>query len=92
MVTGEQVKEAAKNAGITHIDHHDCALCGEMVFYCVEGDDLYFNSGCGCSWAPPRPASWQQAADWINMQSEDKHRIGVAKRFGLDLTPAEARR
>lgn len=82
-VTGEQVKDAMIAANITHVDHHDCGGCGEMVFYSREGEHLFFNPGCGCSWSPAEPRSWQSAADWINMQSNAEWRSKLRAAFGL---------
>lgn len=95
MVTGEQVKEAVQKAGITRVDHHECSICGHMVCHTVHGDQLYFNSGCGCSWSPPRPESWDDAAEYINMQSREGKwgdvAAKIAKGFGLDLAaPAQS--
>jgi len=83
-VTEEQVKTAALSKGIPTIDHHRCSFCNTMVYYFIQGEDLFFNPGCGCSWSPPTQSSWQYAADWINMQSNSEIKIGIAKRFGLE--------
>jgi hypothetical protein len=93
MVTGDQVKEAVKKAGITWVDHHDCGLCGVMVGYMICDDAISFRSGCGCSWSPDRPVSWDEAAAHINRQSREGKwgdvAAKVAKGFGIDL-PAPA--
>lgn len=87
-VTGEQVKAAAEKAGLTRIDHHDCGGCGYMTAYLIRDGKLYFDPGCDCSRLGPaaiEPRTWNSAADWINMQSEQKHRVAVAQKFGLEL-------
>ena len=91
-VTGRQVQDAVKAAGLTWIDHHDCSICGAMVGYQTDGESLFFCSGCDCCWSPPRPTSWDEAAEHINMQTRSSERWGdvgarVAKRFGLNLPP-----
>lgn len=83
-ITGQQVRDAVTAKGITRIEHHGCALCGAGVFYSVEGDQLYFNSGCDCSWSPPQPRSWDSAADWINMQSKPEVGAKIAALFGVE--------
>ncbi len=85
LVTGEEVKAAMIAANITHVDHHDCGGCFEMVFYSREGKHLFFNPRCGCSsgWSPPEPRDWSDAADWINMQSSTEWRNKLRARFGL---------
>jgi hypothetical protein len=93
MVTGQRVKAAMILRGITRVDHHDCGGCGEMVFFIRDGDLLFFNPGCGCSWAHREPREWDEAADWINMQDNIKVRAEIARRFGVDLSvplPTEA--
>lgn len=82
-VTGEQVKAAMIEAGITHVEHHDCGACGSRVFYSREGESLFFNPGCGCAWGPAEPRSWESAADWINMQSSPEWRNRLRERFGM---------
>lgn len=93
MVTPEQVANAVREAGITRIEHHNCSICGHMVCYTVDQGQLFFNGGCGCSWSPPQHRSWDDAAEYINMQSRSGKwgDVGakVAKRFGIDL-PASA--
>jgi hypothetical protein len=84
-VTGEQVKAAVAKAGITRIDHHECGICGHMVFYVVNGDQLFFAPACGCSWSPMEPRSWDSAADFINMQSRPDIAAKIAAGFGLTL-------
>ena len=82
MVTGQQVKEAVKAAGLTWIPHHDCGCCGATVGYTVHGEDLYFAPGCDCSWTPEEPRTWDSAADWINMQNEE-WRAKLMAKFGM---------
>lgn len=93
-VTGSEVKAAVNAAGLKWIDHHDCSLCGSMVGYQTDGESLFFCSGCDCLWSPPRRCSWDEAADYINMQTRNSERFGdvaakVALSFGLELPPVE---
>lgn len=86
MITGKQVKEAMITKNINIVDHHNCSICGEMVFYSREGDNLYFNSSCGCclSSSPPQPREWEDAANWINMQGTKDMQLEIANKFGLE--------
>jgi hypothetical protein len=71
MITGEQVKQAMIAAKIRKVDHHDCGVCGYMTRYLRDGEDLYFDAGCYCTYgSEPAPRSWDSAAEWINMQSQ----------------------
>lgn len=83
LVTAEQVKSAMIKQGLERVDHHRCGICNSMVFYSREGEQLYFNSGCGCSWSAPEPREWESASDWINMQSSSEHRDALKVKFGL---------
>jgi hypothetical protein len=71
-------------ANITSVDHHMCSLCGYMTKYVV-GDDgeLWFDSGCYCSSGGWRSSSYQDAANWINMQPGTEGRKRLMAKFGL---------
>lgn len=83
LVTAEEVRASVKANRIMKIDHHRCSMCEHMVFYSVVDGSLFFNGGCGCGWEPPVARSWQSAADWINMQSNETHRLYIMGLFGL---------
>lgn len=51
--------------------------------YTRKAADLYFNSGCECSWSPPQWRSWDSAVEWINMQGAPEWQEKIAARFGL---------
>lgn len=87
-VTGEQLKAAALAANIRKIDHHECGLCGVMVHYYVEGESLFFDPSCACTYGSgPRQESWDEAAAWVNMQTDDAIAARIAASFGLQPTP-----
>lgn len=83
MVTAQHVKEAVTAAKITYVLHHDCGVCGEWVSYLVQGENLYFDSSCGCVRSHLRVSSWEDAAEWINMQSNEEAKAEIMKKFGL---------
>jgi hypothetical protein len=93
MVTGDQVKEAVQKAGLNWVNHHNCGCCGVMVGYVIDGDQISFRSGCGCSWPPDRPTTWGEAAEHINRQQRTGKwgdvAAKVAKEFGMELPPPE---
>lgn len=82
-ITADEVKKAMISSGIDRVEHHGCSICGQMTFYFRDGEQLFFNSGCGCSWSEPKPRSWDSAADWINMQSNGEVRRKLKERFGF---------
>lgn len=84
MITAEQVKDAVRDAGIIEIPHHDCGGCGVWVRYIVQDGYLFFDARCDCSQLSyPEPRDWQDAANWINMQSSSENRIELMRRFGI---------
>lgn len=85
MITADQVKEAMINNGITAVDHHNCSFCGYMTRYIRDGENLFFDRGCdcGCGWENLEPRSYENAADWINMQSNPEAKARLAKSFGI---------
>lgn len=87
-VSANEVRDAVLAAEIHFIPHHTCGLCEGMVaFFVSQNGTLFFDPSCDCSSrVRVEPRSWQDAADWINMQSNPEVRIGVAARFGLVLT------
>lgn len=85
-VTANEVRAAIEASGRTWFPLHDCSLCCSEVGYSAQGDEVLFHPACDCSYAPPEPRSYSDIADSINMQTERKHRVAVAARFGLDLS------
>ena len=87
-ITGQQVKDAVLAAGLTSIPHHACSICGCMTTYSISSGHIWYNPTCSCasyrSWLQPR--TWQDAADWINMQENEMARTEIMQRFGLTVT------
>jgi hypothetical protein len=82
-VTGEQVRDAMIAADISVAPTRECSLCGYPMSYSREGERLFYDPGCDCSWRGREPREWQSAADWINMQTNPTIRDGIRARFGL---------
>lgn len=84
-ITAAQVKNAIQRNGITSIDHHDCSICGYMCRYVIrESGNVFFDPGCYCTEGQYRDASYQDIANWYNMQSNDDVRARIGKAIGLD--------
>lgn len=85
-VTGEEVKKAVLEKDISSINHHDCCICGFMVKYLVVEGRLFFDPSCNCSsGGGPEPCDWEEAAKWINVQSNPEIKKKLAARFGIEL-------
>jgi hypothetical protein len=88
-VTAEQVKAAMEAAGITRVNHHDCAGCGYMTSYVLSPQgELFFDPGCWCTMGVGgglRPGGFESAAGWINMQPSADVQRRLAAAFGITL-------
>jgi hypothetical protein len=84
-VSAQEVRDAALSAKITHVNHHRCSICDSMVGYYIENGDLFFDSMCDCTslWSQPQECLWQEAADWINMQTDVSYQEEIMKSFGM---------
>jgi len=83
----DEVKTAALAAGITRVEVRPCSMCGYLMAYLIKGEELWYDPGCDCTTRDSylEPRNWSDAADWINMQSQPKGKIAIAKKFGLEL-------
>jgi hypothetical protein len=92
IVTGEQVRDAMTAAGIVFVKVSDCSICGYITRYLRIEDKLGFDPGCYCTGrGGVEPRSWDHAADWINMQTNEAARARIMAAFGLK-SGAETRR
>lgn len=85
-LTDDRLLTSCVENQISRIPHHQCGICREWVEYQIDRDRLYFNSNCGCTsiYNPPAPRSWQELADWINMQT-DANKRQIARVCGIEL-------
>lgn len=86
-VTADQLKDAMIEKGIFVVDHHPCGLCGYMTKYVRSGNRIWFDRGCDCMGNGQNfeTRSWQDAANWINMQSNPAVQQRLAREFGLEV-------
>lgn len=84
MLTEEEVKESILKNKIKKIEHHACSICGVMVYYEIHNEQLYFDSGCGCSnYSFKEPRCWSSISNWINMQKNEKYKNELLNKIGL---------
>jgi len=85
-VTAEQLRMAATMTGVQSIDHHKCSICNTMTHYLIRGDEIFFDASCNCSvgvgW---QRRTWNDAADWVNMQKDVATQMEIAELFGLKI-------
>lgn len=83
-ITPEQLKEAMVATGIERVDHHTCDICGQWKTYVRQGDSLFFDGSCECGTIPLMERSWEQAADWVNL-NVGAYQKKILAAFGLHL-------
>lgn len=82
-VTGDELKAAMIEKGLTYVAFSDCSLCGYQTNFQRRGQDLYFDAGCHCIAGPLSPRSWEHAAQVINVQEDSPFGIKLKQGFGL---------
>lgn len=52
-------------------NHHACGACGSPVKYARQGEGIFFDSNCDCTyyWSEPQPKSWQDLYDFLSSQN-----------------------
>lgn len=75
----EQVE--AKNAYSLPINQ--CTFCRDWVgyFFNAVGENVFYDSSCGCKSEPPRRESYQGVADMLAVQSSDEIRDRIMSRL-----------
>lgn len=84
-VTATQVKAAIrKKYGMGFIPHHECGICEATVGYYQNSDtDLWFDSSCDCGGGGGHCATFQDLANFINMQTNENARKHLMVMYGL---------
>ena len=82
-ITSKELQAAMVAANITSVFHHSCGICDYPTSYIREGENIYFDSGCGCtSRSHLSLRTWDSVADWVNMQNEE-NQSALKKEFGF---------
>lgn len=71
--TADQVQQAVEEHGIRRWMLRRCSICDSPLTYAFNGQHVTFDSNCDCSsWSSdPRPSSYQDVANTLNMQTPD---------------------
>lgn len=73
LVTAEEVKELVDKAGMKRFSIHHCGFCKYpcgFLFYAFEEHEVVYDNGCDCvTYDGLRVSSWQELADFINIQT-----------------------
>ena len=78
-----RLKDSCVKNNIYRIPHHECSICGHMVQYEVYREELFFNSSCECVSSNVSKRTWEDAAEWVEMQSNEDAKKRILKVFGL---------
>lgn len=87
MITPDQIKEAVTKAKINYCKIRECSICDAPLAYLIEGEEVFLDTNCDCVsyCTQPSPASWGDLAEFINCQTNEDVRKGLAERFGLTI-------
>jgi hypothetical protein len=60
-------RQAIEDNGIKRWNIHNCSMCGYACGYVINSpDDIWYDSGCDCSYGALRPSSLVDIADHYN--------------------------
>lgn len=91
-ITGEELKRAAMAAKIVRVEHHACAGCNYMTAWIISSEGhLGFDTGCDCTYQAGgiEPRTWDDAARWVNMQTNGAVKEALLRSFGIDPDECE---
>lgn len=83
-VTGEQLQQSMKDAGILFVVKDECPLCKTPIVYYRRGDLIFIDNECACNDSDLQQCTWDEVAAWINSHDEIT-RPFIAHRFGIHL-------
>jgi len=90
-ITADEVKESVQRNKIDYIAVRDCSICGFEIHYLIEQGQVGLNTGCDCvSYGNITEVTWEDLAETVNMQTQDKWKIQNAKKLGIDLEAVDA--
>lgn len=77
--------QQAKKKNIKFVVNHECAICGHPVGWRIYDDVVTYDSGCDCScMSNERRSSWEEIADFYNMQTSERVISEMDKFWGFD--------
>ena len=73
MKTKEQLKEQAEKIGLKKWEINNCSGCGYSCGYIINGNEVAYDAGCGCTWNPPEPRSWEDLTETFNRNQPENN-------------------
>lgn len=72
--TVEELKQQAKEKGITFYPVHRCSFCGYQCGFVIRGDEVAYDSGCDCvSYTKVEPRDWTYLAHIYNLNQPENN-------------------
>lgn len=87
IVTPEEIRKSVIENKVTFLPIHNCSICNVPIGYsffkynCPY--EVTFDSSCGCCNSGPRPSSYEDVADHINMQTSEEYINELITNLGL---------
>lgn len=75
MKTAQDFQQKAKEKNITFVPIHKCSMCDYQCGYIIQGEDVYYDSGCNCTGGSEHQnRSWQDIADDYNRNQRENNK------------------
>lgn len=71
--TTQELKEQAEKIGLKRWNIHTCSMCGYSCGYIIEGDEVFYDAGCGCLYNPPQPRTWGDLTSAFNRNQPENN-------------------
>lgn len=65
----DDFKKAARDQGVKRWNVHNCSICGYKCGYVINGDNVYYDSGCDCVMGGLEPRDWEDIANSYNLNA-----------------------
>ena len=82
--TGEEIKQAVKEKGLTEFSPFQCSICKSYHGYIFDGEVVYRNSSCGCAFSTPYVIEWDNLANHYNLNVNWNGIKEWAEHFGFE--------
>ena len=85
--TIEELKKQASEKNITFYPVHECSICGYMCGYIISGEDVKYDSGCGCgciNYSNIKKRNWEELAETYN-RNQPENNPNIKKEFLEEL-------
>ena len=85
-VSGDDLRRAMMASGKIYVCQRNCRRCGGEKGYIRRGEELFFDSECGCAgraYLDMLFVRWDSVAEWINEMHDRKEKRRLLRGFGF---------